>query len=335
MLRASSRFGGLVATTLGGTGIKKNGVRFLGTPSTQGVINDCLEEYTLGLVCGAACKAHPEKAAKHPHGEDAFFVDERIGAMGVADGVSMWAEVNVDAGLYSRELMRHTANEMGNQYVRDDILRLDPKAALEVGYKNSVMNVGTSTACVVALEETGILRAANIGDSGFIVLRPGAMREGSASVGTHWDMVYRSSDMQKFFNCPEQLGSGSPDRPARAETYTLPVETGDIVIVATDGLFDNLSDNELSVSLKKYAMQLEHVLPESKFELASDKYEEKLQNWCQTVASTLVDEAQLTGMSRTARTPFTKQAIRAGFVFEGGKLDDTAVLVGMVISKEE
>jgi protein phosphatase PTC7 len=50
---------------------------------------------------------HPAKADRG--GEDAYFVCPRGLCMGVADGVGGWAEVGVDPGLYSRELMAHAA----------------------------------------------------------------------------------------------------------------------------------------------------------------------------------------------------------------------------------
>jgi serine/threonine protein phosphatase PrpC len=47
---------------------------------------------------------HPAKVDKG--GEDAFFIAESGLCVGVADGVGGWAEVGVDPGLYSSELMQ-------------------------------------------------------------------------------------------------------------------------------------------------------------------------------------------------------------------------------------
>lgn len=44
---------------------------------------------------------HPKKAYKG--GEDAFYADERL--LAVADGVGGWADVGVDPGLYSKQLV--------------------------------------------------------------------------------------------------------------------------------------------------------------------------------------------------------------------------------------
>lgn len=57
----------------------------------------------LKLLSGSCCLPHPDKEAKG--GEDAHFICEDEQVIGVADGVGGWADVGVDAGLYSRELM--------------------------------------------------------------------------------------------------------------------------------------------------------------------------------------------------------------------------------------
>jgi len=287
----------------------------------------------LTLIAQAACRAHPEKATKHPHGDDAFFVGPD--SVGVADGVSAWAQVDVDAGVYARELMSLCKEELdAMEGVKD------PKMALQNAYKRSLSSksssLGTCTACVATLETDGLLRAANIGDSGFIVIRKGQFREAPGfdvekSRGEGWEVVYRSADMQKFFNCPDQLGSGSPDRPARAESYELPVEAGDVLIVATDGLFDNFSDNEICITMKRLCSDLTS-LKDVAFHQASSQTE-GLSECLSEVATHFVEQSHVIGMSETARTPFTKHALRAGYFYEGGKLDDTAVVVALVAAK--
>lgn len=53
--------------------------------------------------------------------------------------------------------------------------------------------LGSSTACIVALHrEKSILHAANLGDSGFVVIRKNAI-------------VHRSQEQQHYFNSPFQL----------------------------------------------------------------------------------------------------------------------------------
>lgn len=57
---------------------------------------------------------------------------------------------------------------------------------------------GSSTACVIVLnKETSSIYAANIGDSGFVIVRKG-------------EVVHRSSEQQHYFNTPFQLSLPPP-----------------------------------------------------------------------------------------------------------------------------
>jgi len=324
-----------------------------------------------GVLLGAVAKAHPRKAEKHDHGEDAFFVSERIGAFGVADGVSQWADYNIDAGEYSRKLMELCAEEASDLLGEghEEARFVNPKLALERAYRRSLSIMGSSTACVLTLDGEGTLRAANLGDSGFIVLRNGLTRESpvaprlqpiapslNANVGlglagssvkqqtainrkqrmreSQWEVVYRSQEMQKYFNCPDQLGPGCPDKPSRAETYELPLEAGDIVLAATDGVFDNISDANLCVLLKKYSQEIQGIFGDASFNTASSKHEGPIREWLQSIAERICKEAHTIGMTPTGITPFSEQCRSAGYFFEGGKLDDVTVVAGMIFSKE-
>ena len=58
--------------------------------------------------------------------------------------------------------------------------------------------VGSSTACILSFNcATGLLRAANLGDSGFLAMR-------------HSNIVGRSSETVHYFNCPYQLSNPPP-----------------------------------------------------------------------------------------------------------------------------
>jgi protein phosphatase PTC7 len=86
--------------------------------------------------------------------------------------------------------------------------------------------------------EDRTLYSANIGDSGFRVIRGG-------------QVVHRSQEQQHYFNTPFQLsiapstlqGLVLSDSPSSAVTSSFTVEEGDVVLVGTDGLFDNLNDD--------------------------------------------------------------------------------------------
>ncbi|KAI7978811.1 putative protein phosphatase 2C 71, partial [Camellia lanceoleosa] len=83
------------------------------------------------------------------------------------------------------------------------------------------------------------LHVANIGDSGFIVIRSGA--------------VFVKQVLHRCFyefNFPYQIGSGD-DLSDLVEVYRIYLDEGDVIITATDGLFDNLYDQEISLVVSK------------------------------------------------------------------------------------
>ena len=104
--------------------------------------------------------------------------------------------------------------------------------------ENKQQIIGSSTACLMMLSHTDLkLYTTNIGDSGFLVVRRG-------------EVVHRSHEQQHYFNTPFQLSLPPTelqsqvlaDRPESADQYEFSVEDGDVILLATDGLFDNVPD---------------------------------------------------------------------------------------------
>lgn len=63
----------------------------------------------------------------------------------------------------------------------------------------SCLLTGSSTACIVVLDRTSHrLHTANLGDSGFLVVRGG-------------EVVHRSDEQQHYFNTPFQLSIAPPE----------------------------------------------------------------------------------------------------------------------------
>jgi Stage II sporulation protein E (SpoIIE) len=109
-----------------------------------------------------------------------------------------------------------------------------------------LISIGSSTACVLVLNrENNTVYTANIGDSGYIVVRNG-------------EIVHKSDEQQHYFNTPFQLSLPPPgnnhvlsDSPQSADRDSFPVEDGDVILVATDGVFDNVPKNLLLDTLKQ------------------------------------------------------------------------------------
>lgn len=256
----------------------------------------------LRLEAAAVVMPHPEK--EQTGGEDAMFTLRR--SFGVFDGVGGWADAGVDAGLYSRSLAKHTSAAL-KRCIGESAGPIDLVSALREGV-HRVHEQGSCTACLVHVADDGKFSALNVGDSGFRVLRPSHHADGMLM------LAMQSTQQQHYFNCPLQLGTGSRDLPEHGDRYSGMLQPGDVLLLATDGCFDNLFDNEISELLDP-----EHRAGQPASHLA-----------------TLVGRAARTASLQTTRpTPFSASAKEHGYNFPGGKVDDVTVVCVLVLDEEE
>lgn len=250
-----------------------------------------LTEKDLKLQSGSCYLPHPDKVKTG--GEDAHFICKDEQAIGVADGVGGWAEIGVNAGVYARELMSNSVSAIQHE-PRGSI---DPARVLEKAHLVT-KEKGSSTACIITLTEQN-LHAINLGDSGFIVVRDGRT-------------IFESPVQQHGFNFTYQLeDSKTGDLPSSGQVFMIPVVPGDVIVAGTDGLFDNLYNNEITA-----------VVVEG---LSSGLGP---QETAQQIAALARERA----LDRKRRTPFSRAAQEAGYSYFGGKLDDTTVVVSFVTS---
>lgn len=260
---------------------------------------------------------HPEKVQSgskginrkgYGHGgEDAYFYASNangVFAIGVADGVYEWRNMGIDPGNWSRKLMQSArfSVEAGTT----DVLRV-MQAAVRSLHSDGVQ--GSSTACIVLIDTLqGRLAAANLGDSGFMLL--GHRRDGRATSGGQRGLRirYRSPQQEHSFGHPYQVGHhASSDSPEDAMLSTVLLHPGDVIVVGSDGLFDNLSDDEI-VEI------VDGALGQRKTASA--------------VAKALAFAAFDASMDRCRVTPYSSAASEAfDMVYSGGKSDDITVVV--------
>ncbi|KAK4429166.1 putative protein phosphatase 2C 55 [Sesamum alatum] len=243
----------------------------------------------LKLNSGSCYLPHPEK--EETGGEDAHFICTGEHAIGVADGVGGWADVGVDAGKYARELMSNSVNAIQEEPKGS----INPARVLEKAY-TSTKAKGSSTACIIALTDQG-LHAINLGDSGFMVVRDGCT-------------VFRSPVQQHDFNFTYQLEDGNAgDLPSSGQVFTIPVAPGDVIIAGTDGLFDNLYNNDIT-AVVVHAVRAGF--------------------GPQVTAQKIAALARQRAQDKNRQTPFSTAAQEAGFRYYGGKLDDITVVVSYI-----
>ncbi|KAI5076803.1 hypothetical protein GOP47_0008868 [Adiantum capillus-veneris] len=243
------------------------------------------EQGMLRLRTGGAIRPHPTK--EKTGGEDAYLIEGDSWA-GVADGVGGWAMSGIDSGLYSRELMKNCGLLANSENGIPN-----PKSVIIKGV-NRTKAIGSCTAVLAALHKQ-TLYVANIGDSGFIVVRDGMV-------------LAKSKPMQHGFNFPHQIGSEGDD-PATAETFEVNVASGDVLVLATDGVYDNLYEREI-------------------VDIVNSGQKKGIEPG--TVAMWLVKLAHEAGLNTKGRSPFSDAAHAAGYSYEGGKLDDATVVVSYV-----
>ncbi|XVF17864.1 hypothetical protein REPUB_Repub10bG0161300 [Reevesia pubescens] len=249
------------------------------------------DEKTLTLVSGSCYLPHPAK--EETGGEDAHFICANEQAIGVADGVGGWAEVGIDAGEFARELMSNSVTAIQGEPKHS----IDPARVLEKAHSNT-KSQGSSTACIIALTEE-VIHAINLGDSSFIVVHDGRT-------------VFHSPVQQHGFNFPYQLESGdSGDLPSSGQVFRIPVLPGDVIVAGTDGLFDNLYNNEVT------AVVVHSLRAGFSPEL---------------MAKQIAALARQRAVDKNRQTPFGKAAQDAGFLYYGGKLDDITVVVSYITS---
>ena len=118
--------------------------------------------------------------------------------------------------------------------------------------------IGSSTACIATVNNRqNLLVVANIGDSGVLVLRrhnlelAGTLGASSKRADGEIFIAFRSQQQLHDFNQPYQLGYAPEtdqdafSSPKEANIMHIPIESDDIVILATDGLFDNMEEAEM------------------------------------------------------------------------------------------
>jgi len=227
--------------------------------------------------------------------------------IGVADGVGGWRAYGVDPGLFSSHLMKCCERLVVAGYFHGN----QPASLLAQGFREMQENkqqiIGSSTACLMMLSHIDLkLYTANIGDSGFLVVRQG-------------EVVHRSQEQQHYFNTPFQLSLPPThlqsqvlsDRPESADSYEFSVEDGDVILLATDGIFDNVPDK---------------LLVEEMYKVAHCKDIDRLQQTANSIALM----ARTLSRDPNFFSPFCKNALAAGIEAEGGKPDDITVLLATV-----
>ncbi|KAI8852234.1 phosphatase 2C-like domain-containing protein [Chytridium lagenaria] len=241
--------------------------------------------------------------------------------MGVADGVGGWSQTQMkgaNPALYSRKIMHYACEQLeafddivNDDYDIDDYYGVDPTRILSRAYDLTCRDaaveglVGSTTAMIVILRDDE-LRIANIGDCGLMIIRNN-------------ETIFRSEEQQHSFNFPFQLGTGSKDLPGNAQRYAVKVLEGDIVIMGSDGIFDNVFDEEVLEIVRGVVKS------------GNPAYINP-----QIITDALLLRARdVAEDPKTVSSPFQSRAIQEGLYYQGGKLDDVTIVAGVIRLAED
>ncbi|PLW28249.1 hypothetical protein PCANC_02545 [Puccinia coronata f. sp. avenae] len=258
--------------------------------------------------------------------------------LGVADGVGGWAEDGNDPAEVSQGIMFHADQLLKNQSIQQQ--NESPASLLSRAFqktlKDDQVGGGASTALIAQLDPTtATLHWANLGDSSMIHIKSGAHQ-----VGT------RTKAQTHYFNCPYQLTkfpAGYPtqnfvtDTPEMADSGKVALKDGDLVLLFTDGVGDNLWTEEIltliRAELKKKPTWDDHILTEEIRSLLALVDEPTMDDYSfiNNLAHKICWSARQASFQENRSTPIEAEAVKNGITdLKGGKPDDITLVLSLV-----
>lgn len=209
---------------------------------------------TLGFVSASYSRQHPAKIRTGIVNADV--VEEGLGHLGLCDGVSGCHHMGIPPHELPRELLRCCRSQL----LRSADAAPEPGAD-EKEWITSVIRAaydetraqGATTLVLAALRNSRLVSAC-LGDSAMLVLRAGR-------VTGRLRVVFKSEPGRYDSRRPVQVQRlpGFGDEHAHgvirgAVVDSTPVQSGDLVVLGSDGIFDNLSDDDIKNTVERHCM---------------------------------------------------------------------------------
>lgn len=289
--------------------------------------------------------------------------------MGVADGVGSWREYGVDPRLFSHKLMEGCEDVLQEASKECGLIggkscsMITPAELLAHSYDRTkgANIIGSSTACVALFDSVHHqMHFSNIGDSGLIVLRhidsdvasalqrnrttPRAERKSDLRI------AFVSQQQLKSFNHPFQIGWTGEDivetdssfkRASDSCTSSVHILRGDVIIMATDGLFDNVDIDDISKIVLKWEQESGFIDQpvggnggrKKRWDAGQSMADVSAQS-IPGLAERLCEKARENSLDNTIDSPFALLAKENDIMWSGGMPDDCTVLAMHVVGKE-
>ena len=160
--------------------------------------------------------------------------------------------------------------------------------------------MGSSTFVMALIDQDSPhLRTLNLGDSAVWILRKD--HQGNQKP------IFKSEARQHRFNAPFQTGTGKK-LPYMSEVYHHTVADGDLIVMGSDGVFDNMYESHILKCLKSSIGEVD----------------------VQVAATCLADKSLAMSKDEKFDSPFAIEGRKYGKDYPGGKEDDITVIVSRV-----
>lgn len=225
------------------------------SPLSCGEDSFCIISQNRGsLISAHVAAAEPDTEVKNQTNTHAAFKTEGSNVlMAVADGVGGWGSEGVDPSIMSRQTMiTLDATAFPFFYAEAQMKSLNLRNIFWLTYMNLLeskrVELGSTTVSfnVLTHDESGnpMLRGCNLGDSGWVVVRKGEI------VSRSRPQVTSNAPNQLAVLTPEYIGTSFSHSPNDADIYdNVSLQEGDVVVLATDGLWDNIDNRLLQQAL--------------------------------------------------------------------------------------
>ncbi|GME86990.1 hydrolase activity protein [[Candida] boidinii] len=242
-------------------------------------------------------------------GDDAMICSPKL--LGVADGVSNWTVEGADPGYWARVLLESTSMCVTRyeDQVEKNITPEGIKAVMDDAFQKTLEIVssegvqGSSTLLLSTIVDK-FLHIVSIGDSKIFVVRDG-------------EILLTNEEQMKSYLCPIQLGTNHGEvLPSQVVWYKkVELEKDDIIIVCSDGLTDNVWEDELLVYVDRLIFLEKKSLKD--------------------LANKLLYKAKDIAFDNFAVCPYVDKvnalpSNKGGEFIMGGKMDDISICVAQV-----
>ncbi len=225
-----------------------------------------------------------------------------------------WNDHGVDPKAYSNKICALVAENVRQHETKfEKQIEMSERILQSIIVKSVKENkeMGSSTLLVLYLDQAknkNELYTAYLGDSSYLIARP-------TGVG-NFKLLAKAEEQCHSFNFPFQVGTNGDD-PSKAITHKHHVQQYDLVIAASDGLWDNLEVEEVLQEINKLSKENNSISLNT-----------------ESLSQSISKKAEFVSYDKRYLSPFAKKARENKYKnFIGGKPDDITVVAAQILHR--